>query len=288
MPEAPETAAAGSRAAGPDFLVVPLWQGSSSARAMSLQAGAEAICADLPASRTRIVEIPVEAGDDLGTPIRRLSAVQHVQAQVREALSASTPPVLLVGGDASADLAGVAHALERDPDTCLLWLGAHAALHDGVSSPDGAAHRMVVRALMGSVHPSLTPPRPLERSRLVLAGVRGLDEAEADFARQADLAIVPPDAPDWPSAVAEAVAATGAGRLYIHVDVDVLDPAEILSVHFPEPFGVTVPQLLAAIAAARAVLPLAGAAIAEFSPDSPDDVVADMGTVLRLVGALRR
>ena len=88
------------------------------------------------------------------------------------------------------------------------------------------------------------------------------------------------------SALAEAVAATGAAALYIHVDLDVLDPAVITGVGLPVPFGLTLDQLTGAIAAVRARRPLVGASLAGFAPADPAAAVDDLGTILRIVGAL--
>ena len=286
--------------ARPGFLVVPQWQGSSSARAMCLVDGAEAVRADLPAASTDRVEVPVEAGDDLGTAIRRLSSIEKVAAAVRQRLAAGPAPTILIGGDAGADLAALAAAIDGSRgDVAVAWFAAHPALHDPISSPTGAVHRMVVRALLGDVHPALGPAEPLAPGRIVLVGARAFDDAEAALAAERGIAVVPPRddawrgsapeaAAEWADTVAEAVAATGASRVYVHVDLDVLDPAEVGSLHFPEPFGLAVADLVAAIGALRRRFAFAGGALTEFCPDSPDDVVADMGTVLRVVGALSR
>ena len=76
--------------------------------------------------------------------------------------------------------------------------------------------------------------------------------------------------------------------MYLHIDLDVLDPAEFGSVGYPEPFGISLANLLALIAAAKAALPLAGAAVTEFAPASPDAAADDIGSILRIIGALAR
>jgi arginase len=87
-----------------------------------------------------------------------------------------------------------------------------------------------------------------------------------------------------PLALADAVAATGAGAVYMHVDLDVLDPAVIGGVARPS----LRPESRAAVAAiaACARVCLAGASIAGFAPASPAAAIDDLGTILRVVGAL--
>ena len=95
-----------------------------------------------------------------------------------------------------------------------------------------------------------------------------------------------PSMPEQPDALVAAVRATGATRVYVHVDLDVLDPAAITGIGFPTPFGVALADLVAAIGRLRGEFPLAGATITEFAPSSPDAAVDDLGTILRIVGAL--
>lgn len=57
-------------------------------------------------------------------------------------------------------------------------------------------------------------------------------------------------------------------------------------VALPVPFGLSLEQLLAALGALRSRVPLVGASIAGFAPASPAAAIDDLGTILRVVGAL--
>jgi len=87
-------------------------------------------------------------------------------------------------------------------------------------------------------------------------------------------------------ALADAVQATGADAVYIHVDIDALDPAEISGNAHPEPFGVTVAELTAAVSALRARVPLVGASLAGYSPASVSAATDDLGAILRVISVL--
>jgi len=268
------------------FVVVPQWQGSGSSRAMRLQDGADAIRGDLPASATRVVEVPVEAGESLGTGIHRYASLLAVRTRQEAALRASDGPVITVGGDCGVELASIGHAAAAHPDLAVVWLDAHADLNTPASSPSGAFHGMVLRAVLGEGADGLElPVGMVTADRVVLAGVRAFDEAEADLVASAGVAHLPADALDAGS-LAAAVAATGATHVYIHVDLDVLDPGAMSGVGFPEPFGLDVQVLTDAIKALRRSHGLAGAGITEFAPSSPAAAVDDMGTILRVIGAL--
>jgi arginase len=251
---------------------------------MRLIDGALAIAGDLPRAATTILEVPVEAGEDLDSGVRRYSSLTRIADQVTAVARDGDGPAVVVGGDCGVALPSIAAA--NTDDLAVLWLDAHADLHIPASSPSGAFHGMVLRAILGEGAPGLVLSPAVTADRVVLAGTRTVDDAEQEFAAEAGLRILPPRALSDPDAVADAVVATGAGRVYIHVDLDVLDPGVIAGVSHPEPFGAPVEDVVAAIRAVRARLPLAGATLAEFSPASPEHAVDDLGTILRIIGAL--
>ena len=269
------------------YLVVPQWQGSPSTRAMQLIDGAHAIAGDLPRSATTILDVPIEAGESLGTGIRRLSTLQRVRAQVEEALSSHDEPVLTIGGDCGVALGPIAHAVARHPDLAVVWIDAHPDFNTPETSPSGAFAGMVLRAVVGDGDPALVLDEgAVAPGRVVLVATRSYDDAELEAIEERGIRIVPADALGEAKALAEAVAATGADSVYIHVDVDALDPAELAGNAHPEPFGVRAADLTAAIAAVRDAVPLVGATLAGYSPASPDAATDDLGTLLRIVGAL--
>lgn len=266
------------------FLVVPQWQGSPAPRAMLLTDGAAAIAGDLPRARTTVLEVPLEAGDAEGTPVHRLSSIRRTRAMIEEALSDPSEPALVVGGDCGVSVAAVS-ALPGDlDDVAVVWFDAHPDLHTPESSVSGAYAGMALRALLGDPGSPLPGRVGLAPERTVLVGARSADAAEEEHL--AVSGIVRVDALDDPDALARAVVGTGAARVYVHIDVDVLDPAELAGVSSAVPFGLGVGDVVAALRALRTELPLAGGSIAGFAPRSPDAAVDDLGAILRLVGAL--
>lgn len=266
------------------FLVVPQWQGSSSSRAMQLVDGANAIAGDLPRAATTMVDVPLEAGDAQGSPVQRLSAIVRVRDELERAVKDAGTAAVTVGGDCGVALGAVA-AVAAD-DLAVVWLDAHADLNSPATSPSGAFHGMVLRAIAGDGERATTLRPGIPPSRIVLAGTRALDPEEERYIADAGIAMLSPDDLADADALADAVVATGAARVYIHVDLDVLDPSEIAGLGHPEPFGVSVATLVAAVARLRARVPMAGATLTEFSPASPGAAVDDLGAILRIVGAL--
>lgn len=269
------------------FVVVPQWQGSGSSRAMRLVDGAEAIRGDLPAASTITVDVPLEAGDELGTGVARAGSLRLVRERTLEALAHVEGPAIAIGGDCGIALAAVEHAIQRtDGDVAVVWLDAHPDLNTPATSPSGIFGGMVLRALTGDGAEGLVPVRPLPTSHLVLAGTRAFDDGENEFLAATGIQPIGVDDLATPDALLAAIAATGASQVYLHIDLDVLDPAEISGLSAPQPFGISAATLVALIRAVKADYPMAGASLAAFAPASPEDAVDDMGMLLRVIGAL--
>ncbi len=261
------------------FVVVPQWQGSPSSRAMRQAEGAAAIREDLPAGATRDVDVPLEAGDDQSTGIARFSSLQLVRERLADLLGEVDGVAVTIGGDCAVSAAAVAHAA-RDGDTALVWFDAHPDLNSPATSPSGAFAGMVLHSIVdGGVVPA---------ERVFLAGARSWDPGEEAFAAEAGIRAFSVDELADPKALVDAVAATGAASVYLHVDLDVLDPAELAGLLDPEPFGLSAAALVAAIKALTKGLPLSGATLAAYAPGSEESRIDDAPTLLRIVGALAK
>ncbi len=253
---------------------------------MRLVDGAQAIRNDLPASSTVVVDVPLEAGDEQGTTVSRLSSLRLVRDRQLQVLRSLDDIAVTIGGDCGVELAAVEHAL-RDPDVAVVWFDAHADANSPTSSPSGAFHGMVLRTLLGDGPDALVPAAPLRADRVILAGTRAVDDAEAEYLSTAGIPTL--SGTDLtPESLVAAIDASGATSVYLHIDLDVLDPAEIGGIGYPEPFGLSAVDLVALIRAVKDRFTLAGAGLVEFAPGSEEQASDDLPTILRLLGALTR
>jgi arginase len=250
---------------------------------MRLVDGAESIRGDLPSSSTHDIEIPLEAGDAQGTGVLRLSSIAMVRDRVTEQIGRLSSPVITIGGDCGVEIGAVGSI--ANPDVAVVWFDAHPDLNTPESSPSGAFGGMVLRTLLGEGASELLPPTPLVPSQVVLAGVRSFDPGEDEYLAESGIPVLAP-ADVTAERLVAAVEATGAASVYIHVDLDVLDPADIEGLAAPQPFGVRATALVESIRALTTRFPLAGAGIAAFAPASADAAASDMSTVLRIIAAL--
>lgn len=248
---------------------VPQWQGSGSATAGRLCAGARLLADLVPAAQ----RVPVRVAAEEGAHVLAANA-----AKTRTALDGTRGRLTItVGGDCGVDLEPIAAALRRHGDgLAVVWFDAHGDLNTPESSPSGAFHGMVLRTLLGEGPPGLVPDRPLRRDQVVLAGVRALDPAERSYA--AGIPIVRD-----PDALIEAVG--DAQAVYVHLDLDVLDPGLFASVGVPEPGGLTPGQVADMVTALGARFEIAGVGITEYEPARSQDREILAGLVGAVVSA---
>jgi arginase family enzyme/very-short-patch-repair endonuclease len=227
-------------------------QGSGSPTARRLAVGAADLAAIIPGDRR--VRVPVT--DDLAANLAAARAIGFDDRTVT------------AGGDCGVELAPIEAALTAHGDgLVVVWFDAHADLNTPESSPSGAFHGMVLRTLLGGESP-LPPHVTLRPSQVVLAGVRALDPPEKQYVADHDIAhVLPGELADLPTVVA----ARNARAVYIHIDLDVLDPSAFSSVGYPEPGGLTTADLTTAVRALTARFPLAGLGITEYEPSADHD-----------------
>lgn len=178
-----------------------------------------------------------------------------------------------IGGDCSSDVAAISYLNKvYDGDLAVLWLDAHADLNTPESSPSHKFHGMPLRLLLGEGVPSILGklPSTLEPSQVIYTGLRELDHAERQYI--VDHAI--PNVPmchECSDMLGDVVAKRGHKNLYIHLDLDVIDPMDFDAVACPSPGGFWFQDLLDAIDELGQQYTIVGAAVTEYQPKGDED-----------------
>ncbi|MBO2449392.1 arginase family protein [Actinomadura barringtoniae] len=258
---------------------MPQWQGSGVARARELSKGAGLLAGTVPAGRHLVAEVPDERAP-LRNGVEGLETLTAIAASARACLAeAGDDLVVTAGGDCGVELEPVAAASARYGDSlAVVWFDAHGDLNTPEASPSHAFHGMVLRTLVGEGPKELLPARPLRPEQVVLAGGRVLDDSEREFVERSGMRHV------LPAQAVDAVAETGATSVYVHIDLDVLDPGAFASLSYPEPDGITPDELLAAVQALTARFTLVGLGITEYQPENEQDQQTLRTLVPQLLG----
>jgi arginase len=261
-------------------LCVPQWQGSSSARAPRLVEGARRtaeLCAADSVANT-IVTVPVlgSAGEKRDG-VRSLDALVENLRLTRKALAGIDDFVLTVGGDCGVDLAPIAAARDRyGAALTVLWIDAHPDLYTPTTLPSGSFHGMVVSTLLGDGPAPLVPANPLTPDQVILVGVRTGDPAEFEYIERAGIR-------RHGVADLDRVLDGLSGPVYVHVDLDVLEPNDFGSTCYPVPDGIPAQRLIDLVSRVDNVV---GAAVTEHAPEA--DNAGEAEVLTRLTAALLR
>ncbi|HEX8271731.1 MAG TPA: arginase family protein [Longimicrobiaceae bacterium] len=212
----------------------------------------------------------VEADADVGEVAGTFLLARTLAERVREAAPAF--PLVLSGNCSAAlgVLGGVGPA-------GVLWLDAHADLNTPESSRSGMVDGMSLAVATGrcwtGIAGTIRGFLPVPDEFVVLAGARDLDPGERVILARSGIAGV--DVPRLreegvEAAFAPALAALAerVDRLYLHVDLDVLDPAEVRANGFAARGGLTLDEVEAAVRLAGSRLEIAGATLSAYDPDA--------------------
>ncbi|MGI5128147.1 arginase family protein [Pseudonocardia sp. CA-107938] len=222
----------------------------------------------VPVGATR-VECPVPA---------RMSALHRATADV--VAQAAKP--LVLSGDCPTSRAAVAELQRRHDDLTVLWIDAHGDFNTPAISTSGYIGGMAISMLTGRT-PGLFDDtlglRPVPEASIVLADARDLDPAEGDALAASQVRRVPAE----PAAI---TAALGPGPLYVHLDIDVIDGAELPGARFPSGPGPSLARIEECLAAACANADVVGAYLAcAWLPEHAGDA-SSRATMSRLTAAL--
>jgi arginase len=188
---------------------------------------------------------------------------------------------VLAAGDCSICLTTLATALRHRPDAKILWLDAHGDFNTPDTTPSGFLGGMCLAGACGEWDTGLADPIPPER--VVLAGVRDLDEAERERLEASPATVIGASVVETLVAVKNALDGAPA---YVHLDLDVLDPEEFPA-QFPAPGGLSSDKLYDLMEAVAEDSELVGLEITAFEAPEDDDELADAAeTAMRVLDPL--
>lgn len=182
----------------------------------------------------------------------RLAALHGAVADaVADAIAGPGAPVVVVSGDCLVALGTLAGAQRAGLDPGIVWFDAHGDVHTLASSHSGYLGGMVLRMAVGGDPDRLAGPlglRPLPEERAVLVDARDLDEPEVDYLAGSAITRLAVE-----EVTADRLAAAlPQGPFVLHVDLDVVDPAELPGLLFPAPDGPAASAVLDAVRRALA------------------------------------
>jgi arginase len=193
---------------------------------------------DLPLESTQTITAELPEGD---TWTRLAVLYRQVADAVARAAGDGIRPVVL-SGDCTTSLGVVAGLQHAGLDPGIVWFDAHGDVQTLETTASGYLGGLPLRQLAG-YRPELIAGglelRPVPEHRIVLAGARDLDPPEAAYLAGAAISQV--------EVAAVASARLPDGPLYVHLDLDVIDPDILPGLKYPAPGGAGLADITGAL-----------------------------------------
>lgn len=191
---------------------------------------------------------------------------------VREARSTGSLPIILSGNCSSSvgTLAGLA-----DDEPAVVWLDAHADFNTPETTRSGFLDGMSLAIATGRCWTQMAAAvpgfRPVPESRVVLIGARDFDPAESAVLRRSETEVLSPA--DWLEELPTTLKGlrARATSVYLHIDLDVLDPSEGRANGFAVDGGLLGREVVYIITTIRKALPIAAVAVTAYDPSCDPD-----------------
>jgi arginase len=209
------------------------------------------------------VRIPFNPRDRWVTAARE--ACRTLADAVGTSMRAGATPAVL-GGECTLVAGTLAGALPLEPDLALVYFDAHGDFNTLATTPSHYVGGMCLAHVCGrSIAPLLWPgARKIAEEHVALVGGRALDPGERTNLDRSRLTRIRFDAER--AEVSEIVAFARKRKVWLHVDLDVVDPSEFPAVVFPAANGVSMATLGAAIAQLASVADIRGFELCGYDP----------------------
>ena len=221
----------------------------------------------------KIAELP---GDAWHAEIQTgFELMRMLSVAVREAREANRLPIVLAGNCNTA--VGTLAGLGADA-TGVVWFDAHADFNTPETTTSGFLDGTALAILTGRCWTQLaaTVPdfKPIADARVCLVGTRDVDSLEGGLLGESDVRVVASrqlrsSLPDALSSIHEHV-----DRIYIHLDLDVLDSAVAAANHFAIGGGLTLEDMEYALVQIARVFRISGVALTAYDPAADRDGAA--------------
>lgn len=201
-------------------------------------------------------------------------------------------PVLVLSGDDTA-MVGVISGLQRahsaEARIGLVWLDAHGDFNTPETSYSGILAGMPVAILAGLAGPlwrgAAGLSAPIATDRIVISGVRDLDEREETLLKSTNVSLVRGhDATGHERAVARL--ANDCEMLCLHIDLDVLDPTLVPSSGTPESGGLSLREAARFVEIVTASGKVAVVSVAGLNPGGGKRGVQSLESTLSLLESI--
>ena len=183
-----------------------------------------------------------------------------------QAISNGNRPVS-IAGDCCTTMGMLAGLQRAGLDPSLIWFDAHGDFNTWETTPSGFLGGMPLAMLVGRGEQTMLQAlalTPLAEDRVILTDARDLDPGEKRLIEEADLIHLP----DVKSLLD---ATLPDGPVYVHIDTDIIDPADAPAMNYPAAGGPSARDLQAVMKQLHRTDKIAAVSVSTWNPKMDED-----------------
>jgi len=252
-------------------IIYPQWQGGGADT--STYYGAKEI-EQLYLKNIDYDKVPVNVDNTKIMKSNNIIGYNDILAQMRHAtavINKACPHTLFtIGGGCDADIPAIAYLNKKCAgNLTILWFDAHCDLNTPQESSSKLFYGMPLRTLLGDgdiemkklIDHKLTPPQ------IILLGIRDVDITEENYIVGNNITLLSPKEIERnPNAIFSAINTAGNDNLYLHIDLDVIDPSEFPYIPVPANNGLGVQTFLSVLQLLKEMYSIVGMGLFEYKP----------------------
>ena len=202
-----------------------------------------------------------------GKKQQRLSALHKPLADFTQQIVLNGKLPVSIAGDCCTTLGMLAGLQRAKRDPTLIWFDAHGDFNTWETTPSGFLGGMPLAMLVGRGEQTMLKAqelRPLAEDRVILTDARDLDPEEKQLIEEADVIHLPD--------VGSLLNATlPNGPLYIHIDMDILNPANAPAMNYLAAGGPSAEELQTVMKHLRRTKKIAAVSMSTWNPKLDED-----------------
>ncbi len=204
-------------------------------------------------------------GEEANEIAASFAVLRVVAERVREGVGRDAFPLALAGNC----MTSIAVVAGLDRDVGVVWLDAHPDFNTPDGTESGFADGMGLSILTGTGWNALRATVPgyhaVPEANVVLVGIRDVAAAERERLERARVGVVPPAGLDEIGPALDRLRERVAD-VYVHLDLDVLDPSEGRANEYAAPGGLTADDVERLIEAVGQRFLIRGASVTAYDP----------------------
>jgi arginase len=261
------------------IILNPQWQGSGATN--EIKSGAKTIGHSF--SECIDIEIELSEGDlSMHNNITGYHSIYTQLKRFRQLIHDHSPKkITTIGGDCSIEMIPVSYLNTLYDKLAVIWLDAHADLNTPESSPSKTLHGMPVRFLLGEGNEYFKQLlfSTVNTSQIFYVGLRDMDKAEEEYINTHHMFGMP--GINY-RRLKQKLDENNFTNLYIHLDLDVIDPGVFPYTKCPVPEGVKINDLETLMIQLQNDFEVVGHGICECTANK-DEQLQPLKNILKLI-----